>query len=237
MKVGTDGVLLGSWAPIRSARKVLDVGTGCGLVALMLAQKMATAGGRISAIDIEKDAAAQALENFQACPWPERLPTCVEDIHVSLQQFAESNADQEFDLVVCNPPFFESAIDAKNTARNTARTTHSLTPNTLFELARTVLKNDGRLCLILPYTKSDQTIEIATSNGFQLWTRTDVRPTPTAELKRVLFEFGMTKPSGEPDHSELIVEEARHQYTRDYEQLTRKFHLRYESNDTDHSSG
>ncbi len=227
MKVGTDGVLLGAWAPIREARRILDIGTGSGLVSLMIAQRSARIGSRVSAIDVDSNAAAQAVENFQDSPWPQRLPEAVETVHVSLQQYAIERTNDKVDLAVSNPPFFEPAFQTESSARSTARTTKTLGHRSLFEHAQTVLKNNGRFCLILPWEQAQSTIKIASSSGFVLWGRTDVRPTPKSRLKRVLFEFGKEPSSDGPVLDEIVIEESRHEYSKAYERLTKEFHLRY----------
>ena len=101
-------MLLGAWAPTRGAKRILDVGTGCGIIALMLAQRTVETDSRVSAIDIDSDAASQAVENFAASPWPSRLPSQSDEVQFSLEEFSQTSVRQ-FDLVVCNPPFFSNA--------------------------------------------------------------------------------------------------------------------------------
>jgi tRNA1Val (adenine37-N6)-methyltransferase len=241
MKIGTDGVLLGAWAPIRNAKTVLDVGTGCGLVALMIAQRSESIKSQISAIDIDQGASEQAIVNFRESPWPDRLPRHVNEVHVSLDQFAVQIAEAEtqssrsqsgtrlFELVVSNPPFFDSATSSSGSARQQARTVETLGRSSLFANAKSILIPTGRLCLVLPYGQATTTLGLADSMGFKLWSRTDVRPNLTSKFKRVLLEFGLGSDHKEAAHEELVIEESRHQYTEDYRKLTRAFHLRYEA--------
>jgi len=227
MKIGTDGVLLGAWAQIRDAKRILDAGTGCGIIALMLAQRTAEIGSRIAAIDIDENAAVQAVENFAASPWPDRLPGQRQEVHHSVEQFSCSeNADGGFDLVVCNPPFFSSPGSLPASSRNTARHATELDRTQLFQAAHRLLDANGRFCLVLPFEQADSTVESLAKLGLSLWSRTDVRPTPDSLPKRVLLEFGMIDTSHEI-HNDLVVETARHQYSEDYADLTRDFHLRY----------
>src|SRR5664279_1596216 len=111
MKVGTDGVLMGAWADVSAAEKILDIGTGCGLIALMAAQR---SNANITAIDIDEDATLQSKENFLSSPWHERI----EAIHATVQQF---QPDFLFDLIICNSPFFKNALKTPYHERNLAR--------------------------------------------------------------------------------------------------------------------
>ena len=226
MKIGTDAVLLGAWAPTRGAKRILDVGTGCGIIALMLAQRTNETDSRISAIDIDSDAASQAVENFAASPWPGRLPSQSDEVQFSLEEFSQPN-DRLFDLVVCNPPFFSNASLSPSESRSAARHAAGLPRDSLFELVFQLLTESGRFCLVLPFEQADSTIALANEHGFHLWSRTNVRPTPTSDLKRVLLEFGRESFEGVIEESELIVEMERHQYSSEYADLTKHFHLRY----------
>ena len=228
MKIGTDAVLLGAWAPIRGAARILDVGTGCGIVALMLAQRTVESDSQISAIDIDSNAAQQAVENFASSPWPDRLPSRSPAVHFSLDEYFQEmkSADQRFDFVVCNPPFFSQASHSPSEPRTAARHAEGLPRESLFRQVFQLLTDSGRFCLVLPFEQSDATIALGAKIGFHLWRRTDVRPTPTSELKRVLLDFGREE-AGELERSELIVETERHQYSDDYASLTKDFHLRY----------
>ena len=234
MKIGTDGVLLGSWAPIRDANTIVDVGTGCGLIALMIGQRTVAQRATVRAIDVDRDAAQQALENFSASPWRDRLPSHVEQIHISLQDFADdADAESRFDLAVCNPPYFTNDFLPSRDARRVARHTSLLPRRSLFLNSRRVLSPTGRLCLVLPYAQAAETIEVALETEFRLWARTDVRPNPTGQLKRVLLEFGRQSFDGsicadrDPIHDELVVEVTRNEFTDDYRALTEQFHLRF----------
>ena len=228
MKIGTDAVLLGSWTPLRQAKTILDIGTGCGIVALMLAQRSVSFASQISAIDIDQGAAQQALANFQESPWPNRLPVCAAEIHQSLQQFVDQDQSQGFDLIVCNPPFFEPNFAAVDPSRAKARSTQTLTRASLLSCAKSFFDDLGRLSIIIPYDQAAATIADAEVSGYHLWSRTDVRPTPISSLKRSLLEFGLSASnSDELTHGELIVETLRHVYSDNYRELTQNFHLRY----------
>ena len=234
MKIGTDGVLLGSWAPVRDAQRIVDVGTGSGLIALMIGQRTVASQAIVSAIDIDVDAAQQALENFSASPWRDRLPCQLSQIHESLQGFAlKFDTGSRFDLAVCNPPYFSNAYLPSGDARTVARHTSQLPRESLFLHSFQILSSTGRLCLVLPYNQAEATNKIAGEAGFRLFSRTDVRPNPQGEPKRVLLEFGKqpidqgTRFDHEPSHRELVVETSRNQFTAEYQALTQDFHLRF----------
>lgn len=228
MKVGTDGVLLGAWAPIRDAKQILDVGTGSGLIALMLAQRSRANASEVSAIDIDQGASEQAIENFQASPWPDRLPGSLDLTHCSLKEFAFvcTVTNSSFDLVVSNPPYF--AADNKQPApRLTARQTDDFSRRSFFQNVVSLLSVAGRICLILPFDQAEITIEVAKEFDLHLMSRTNVRANVAAtELKRVLLEFTSTS-NHSTSESELVIEKSRHEFTEQYAALTQDFHLRY----------
>lgn len=224
MKIGTDAVLLGAWAPIRGAKRILDVGTGCGIIALMLAQRTATIESRIAAIDVDESAAGQAVENFAASPWPDRLPGHVSQVHRSLEEFSQAD-DVRFDLVVSNPPFFASLGCMADSSRKVARQISEVDRRRMLLHLVRLLDDTATLCLILPFEQADAAIEITESEGMHLRSRTDVRPTPDSKPKRTLLELSTR--AADLGHNELIVELARHQFSERYAQLTQDFHLRY----------
>ena len=233
MKVGTDGVLLGSWAPVRGAKRTIDIGTGSGLIALMIGQRTVALKSVVHAIDVDSAAATQALENFSNSPCSERLPNRLSEIHLSLQELtAGLDRESPYDLAVCNPPFFSNSYLPDSAPRQRARHSDQLPRRSLFVDAHSILSATGRLCLVLPYEQAIETIQIAAEEGFGLLSRTDVRPNPTAELKRVLLEFtkrreGRHRNGSEIVHTELIVESKRHEFTAEYRTLTQDFHLRF----------
>lgn len=215
MKVGTDGVLLGAWADIRSCTKILDVGTGSGLIALMLAQR---SRAEIDAIDIDADACLQATENAEASPFRERIRI----YHSPFAEYAETNCIK-YDLIVSNPPYFIDSLKCPDQKRSQARHTDTLLLGDLIRGSKQLLTNSGRLALILPFEQLDTLLEIALSNGFYPCRRTDVIPQPGATPKRLLIELSALKTDFTT--GSLIIEEARHQYTKDYKALTCDFYL------------
>ena len=217
MKVGIDGVLLGAWTCIENTARILDIGTGTGLIALMLAQR---SDSIIDSIDINPNACAQASENIRLSPWSNRVN--VQEI--SLQDFAVKTI-QRYDLIVSNPPYFINSLKAPDDDRTTARHTDSLTHEDLISNSISLLKPLGRICIILPVTEADQCKNYALNNG--LFCRREVRviPKPNAVIKRILMEFGFQDCQNEI--TELVIEsDIRHQYSVEFTLLAKDYYLK-----------
>ena len=240
MKVGTDGVLLGAWAPIApNTSRLLDIGTGTGLIALMLAQRFSKqsqdqqAEGvintlnshlNIDAIDIDQSSIEQATENIKNSPFAKYITTH----HTSLQDYT---TQEKYDAIVCNPPYFVASLKCPDAQRTQARHTDSLSFDDLLQHSARLLNDGGSLSVILPITEGNQLIELAPKYGFTLTHLTEVHPTPTAPPKRLLLQFIMhnsqlNHSSSLISHSSLTIEIARHQYTPEYIALTRDFYLK-----------
>ena len=177
MNVGTDGVLLGAWCPVDGARRILDVGTGCGVIALMATQR--NSQSVIDAIDIDHDAIEEAELNFRNSPWSDRLTAIGGD-------FNNMDPEKRYDLIVSNPPYFTSGVLPTGDARITARHTGSLTYRQLFEGAARVMTEDGMLALITPTDAESDIIEAATFTSLPVRHLTRVIPVEGAEAKRTL---------------------------------------------------
>lgn len=224
MKVGTDGVLLGAWCSVEGASRALDVGTGSGLIAMMIAQRNELVS--VDAIDIDADAVSQATDNFRNSSFATRLKA-----HLwNFVQTSSSSKDVTFvpergtyDLVVSNPPFYSEQTECKGKKRHMARHTSSLPLNTLVENARSLLTDEGRLSLILPFESSDEVIGEAAMVGLYLVRRTDIRTTERKCPKRTLLEFGLNITDAQ--HDTLILSDATGQRTIQYSELTREFYL------------
>lgn len=217
MKVGVDGVLLGAWAGVSGAERILDVGAGTGLIALMLAQR---SPALVTAIEIEKQAAGEAMSNFASSPWKDRL----EVHHLSFQEFALT-VSTKFDLIVSNPPFFEKASKAASNERTLARHTDSLSYEELIIHSAGLLSENGSLAVIVPDEKSDELIRMAKHNQLHVSRITKVRPKPGRPINRVLLQW--TKQKQEPDIQELCVYESDGVFTPGYIELTRDFYLKF----------
>lgn len=218
MKVGIDGVLLGAWAPVdSSANRILDVGTGSGLIALMLAQR---SNAMIDAIDLDEGAVRQTGINVAASDWNNRIRVH----HQSLQNFAETQT-KVYDLIVSNPPFFISSLKAPDEARTIARHADTLTHEELLKYASELLKKTGRMCVILPVNEGLRCVESAWKFGLYCHQCVHVYPKPKSEPKRLLLEFGFT--ARETQLSSIEIETAeRHQYSAAFTALAKDFYLK-----------
>lgn len=217
MKVGTDGVLLGAWANVNGAASILDVGTGTGLIALMVAQRNAEAA--VTAIDIDSDAVDQALENVATSRWRERIAVTNADYGTFRQGELEL-----FDLIVSNPPYFKQSLKPDQKSRAIARHDHKLPHETLIERSVDLLTPAGRLSVILPYVEGSVFIAMAAAKGLFCIRKTNVYPTPDGGIKRLLLEF--SKVQQVLIENDLVVEDrGRHLYSKDYLSLTGDFYL------------
>ncbi len=215
-KVGFDGVTLGAWCDVKDCTRILDIGTGSGLIALMLAQR---SNAQITAIELDKNSIEQAKENFKRSVWNDRIV----GHHIALQDFVRQT-DDRFDLIVSNPPFFENSLKAKGVGRSNARHTDSLSQDELIDSVSRLLLPKGRFCVILPVTEADRLVQKAEKKELYCNQRTELSPTPTKEVKRVLLEFSHIKT--ELLKIQLIVEEDRHVYTQAYQELVKDFYLK-----------
>lgn len=218
MKVGTDAVLLGAWASTAHCTTILDVGTGTGIIALMLAQR---SEAEIDAIDIDADACNQAIENVACSPFAERIKVT----HNSCSEFAAAESGKRYDLIVSNPPYFVNSLKCPDNQRTIARHTDSLPLCELIREACSLLSPTGRIALVLPYEQLSEVEEIARQNALHISRQTDVIPIPEAKPKRLLVELSAPV-EGIKNRNTLIIEEARHQYTPEYIELTKDFYLK-----------
>ncbi len=219
MKVGTDGVLLGSWCNVTDAKRVLDIGCGTGLVSLMVAQRKLTA--TVLGIDISELAIGDCEHNFNASDWSDRLSAK----QISVQEFAHSY-DAKFDLIVSNPPFFNRSLKSEAQHKNLARHDDSLSFDDLFKCSAKLLSDTGFLTIIIPFDRQEESVKIALQQKLFLQRECFVYPKQESELpKRVLQVFGFDKITTTIER--LYVEKERHEYTDDYRELTKEFYLKF----------
>ncbi len=216
MKVGTDGVLLGCWSATREGN-ILDIGTGTGLIAIILAQRTTTA--LIDAVEVETEAYQQATENINACSWYERITPH----NLSIQNFKTTT---QYDLIISNPPFFVDSTKAAGTERNTARHTDNLSFADLVLSVVRLLSTEGIFSIILPINEAGLFVKLAAAQKLFLNRKCVIKPNPNRNPKRVLMEFSfLEKPL---ISEELTIEtETRHQYTKEYISLTKDFYLKF----------
>ena len=223
MKIGTDGVLLGAWTPlINNPFNVLDIGAGTGILSLMLAQRSNAAPnnvGIIDAIEIDEDAYEQCVENFEASPWGDKL-FC---FHAGLDEFVDEPED-EYDLIISNPPFYTDDYKSDNTSRDLARFEDALPFEELIEAAALLLSDNGIFSVIIPFKEEERFVSMCKELDLFPLKITRVKGTPTSEIKRSLLAFCRIEQTALID--ELVIEISRHNYTPEYIELTKDFYLK-----------
>lgn len=219
MKVGTDGVLLGAWAPLGQARRVLDIGCGSGLIALMLAQRSGDEV-TIDAVELDEAAAGQARENAAESPWPQRIRVHAQDIHHYAQRHAA-----EYDLIVSNPPYFEPAVACRDQARHNARYTETLTHGALLACAAQLLAEQGTFCVVLPHDVGAEFERLALQSGWHTAVKVNVSDRADTPLHRVLV--ALTRRETPLQAQALAIKQADGSYTDDFRRLITDFYLFY----------
>ncbi|OJV38356.1 MAG: tRNA (adenosine(37)-N6)-methyltransferase TrmM [Bacteroidales bacterium 36-12] len=218
MKVGIDGVLLGAWTEVFATdENILDIGTGSGLIALMLAQR---SDAKIDAIDIDEGAFKQSVFNISSSKWKDRMNV----YHTSLQAFCNKSTDK-YDLIVSNPPYFISSLKAPEKSRSTARHTDYLSHEDLLESSIKILKKTGRICLILPVDEGMQSVKYAESLNLFCNKMALVHPKPSSIAKRILLEFGFNNQDTLTSKIEIETEQ-RHIYSTEFSALLKDFYLK-----------
>ncbi len=218
MKVGTDGVLLGAWARVQGQEKeVLDIGTGTGLIALMLAQRT-TDKVNISAVEVEKEACEEAQYNFENSKWNHKLSlynTSIKNHHPKVK----------YDVIVCNPPYFTDTLKTPlKTARTLARHVDDLSFKELLTLTANLLPTTGNAFFVIPFKEEEYFIALAKESGLFVNKITRVKGREEVAVKRSLLAFSKQKHLIVED--ELVIEIDRHVYTQDYINLTKEFYLK-----------
>jgi tRNA1Val (adenine37-N6)-methyltransferase len=219
MKIGTDGVLLGAWTPLdNNPFSILDIGAGTGIIALMLAQR--SQAEQIDALEIDDEAYEQATDNFENSPWNDRL-FC---FHAGLDEFVEEPED-EYDLIISNPPFYTDDYKSDNSQRDLARFADAMPFEDLVEAADLLLSENGIFAVIIPFKEEKKFIALAEECELYPLKITRVKGTPTTEIKRSLLAFSRNENTDFPV-DELVIETARHIYTAEYIELTKDFYLK-----------
>ena len=218
MKIGTDGVLLGAWVSLeKNPQSILDIGAGTGILSLQLAQRCQAE--TLEAIEIDEDAFEQCVGNFENSPWGDRL-FC---FHASAQEYA-AEMEEEYDLIISNPPFYSDEYKSGDNKRNTARFTDTLPFRDLAIFAYQFLSEKGIFALILPRKEEENFIALALEVGLFPKRICRVKGNPTSEVKRSLMEFIFEK--SEIIEEELTIEISRHVYTEAYKNLVKDFYLK-----------
>jgi tRNA1Val (adenine37-N6)-methyltransferase len=220
MKVGTDGVLLGAWTPVpANAHRILDIGAGTGLVALMLAQR--TQNVMIDAVEIDAPSCIDAQKNFEISPWNDRLSLYAS----SFQDFAEK-AEFKYDLIVSNPPFFSRSLRNSCHRKATARHNGALSQEDIIAGALQLLSDDGRFSLILPVCDYEEFRRKASRAGLFECGRLEVIPNPGKPVKRIVSVWSK-KSVSKLDVESVVVELSRHNYSPDFKRIVSGFYLAF----------
>lgn len=218
MKVGTDGVLLGAWVDVENTNSVLDIGTGSGVIALMIAQRC---NAIIEAVEIDKTSAEQAKSNFEASPWSERLTLK----HVSFQNYSHNNSNK-FDLLVSNPPYFTNSLKSQTDERNLVRHTDELSNTDLLQGVVKLLSPKGRFCAVFPYVEGNIFIAQAANFGLYCNRKLHVQSKPNKPTLRILTEFSFEKKRLIEENLSIHTTQGE-EYTENYKALTADFYLAF----------
>ena len=217
MKVGTDGVLLGASVQSEQEKRILDIGTGSGLIALMLAQK---SKAQIDAIDLDEFSIKQAKENFNRSPWAGQLNA----IHDSLQNFCKK-AGRKYDLIVSNPPFFDQSLKSYKQSKNISKHTDSLKFEELASSIKQLLKKAGKAQLILPPAEAELLIHRARIEGLYCNKRIKICPLKGKAYNRLIFTLSFyQKPTEE---QEISIRETDYNYSSEYKAFTKDYYLNF----------
>lgn len=219
MKVGTDSVLLGAWLDIPPSGTILDIGTGTGILPLMVAQRDETV--QITAIEIDKQAALQAQENIERSMWRSRI----EVVHADFTQVAAS-LNKKYDCIISNPPYFQQSLLSPDEARTVARHTTALSFDSIFSLSREIVTAGGRLSLVIPANLYNEVNHTAMLYGWGATRLTHVRTTTRKQPKRVLCEWQRNYFSACTEDT-ITIHVPSGEYSEQYIALTRNFYLHF----------
>ena len=214
MKVGVDGVLLGAWADCRNIKYGLDVGTGSGLIALMLAQRSPEAF--IHAIDIDENACKQAEINFNNSPFTNRL-------NVESIDFLYFSPSLRYDLIVSNPPYFTHSLKSPDKNRNLARHNDHLPLEDLIKKSASLLSPQGKVAFILPFDQWEKAHSLAIENLLFLSRKTLVSSIQNHPPKRILLEYSFIDRLSE--ENSIYIGETKQTYSDEYRALTEAFYI------------
>jgi len=213
MKIGTDALLLGAWCKVEGKTNILEVGCGCGVISLMLAQRNSQA--QILAIDLDLPSVEESNENFDASPWAERL-------NAQQHNFMEAELTETIDLIVSNPPFFSNALESPKNSRNNARHSVTFDRALFFRKCKEITFDNGKIAIIVPF--EDAIVWTKIASEFHLHTNRimEVKDTKDRDSKRIMIEFGKEQVQLE---SETLILKENKTFSRDYVQLLNEFQI------------
>jgi tRNA1Val (adenine37-N6)-methyltransferase len=218
MKVNSDSVLLGSWVDTENAKKILDIGAGTGLIALMMAQRT---NALIDAVEIDKSACEQARDNILNSPWPDRIT-----LHQSSFQDYAQKTNEKFDLIVTNPPYFVNSLKSAEINRTIARHSDTLTHNDLLRYTAKILDESGHFALIISQTEGIRLIAEAINYGLYCQKKLFVKSTEEQKTSRILIEF-KKMPCLTKEETIIISSGKPKEYSAKYKKLTGDFYLNF----------
>jgi tRNA1Val (adenine37-N6)-methyltransferase len=217
-KVGTDGVLLGACADLSGAKRILDIGTGTGLIAMMAAQR---SQADIVAIEPDEDSYSQAAENVKNSLWSDRIVL----VNKEFQRFS-TDCINKFDVIITNPPFFKDSLKNPDVAKSSTRHSDSLSSEDILRGSGKLLNDNGSLQLILPYVEGTLFIAEAIDFGFFCNRIIKIKPNPAGEIIRLILKFERSKKL--LSERFLTIETGiRHRYTEEYKEITKEFYLKF----------
>ena len=216
MKVGSDAILLGIWTKLENVKNVLDVGCGSGIISLLIASR---SSAKIDAIDIDDHSVAESIENFSKSPFSARLKA----ENIDFKNFI-SVSEQNYDLIVSNPPFFTNDLLSPEIRKTKARHSVSLNYNELCAVSKKLLKENGRLSVVIPYFKHEEFINVARENSLYLNRKLLIFPKRGSSPNRVNMEFSKTNMSGIVTEY-FIIREENNNFTAQYHEWLNDYYL------------
>ena len=216
MKVGTDAVLLGAWVEVSGKKRILDIGTGSGIISLMLAQR---SEANITGLDIHKYSIEDAILNFANSQWATRLKA----IQSSFQEYA-TYCSESYDLIVSNPPFFTNSLKSPKQLKNISKHNDLLPYQDLISGIRKIIAASGKYCIIVPESDAVFINDLSTENDFHCIRQLTIYPKKSKPASRVIMEFSTSKPDV-VKKEKIIVRNDDNSYTSEYKLLTKDFYL------------
>lgn len=217
MKVGVDGILLGAWADVSGCERILDVGTGTGLIALIMAQR---SEALITAVELEENAAKEARYNAETTAWKKRIEIC----HDSFQNFVNGSSNK-YDLIVSNPPYFKNSLKARSEQRTVARHNDSLPFDELVRGAAKLLSNKGKFSVIIPINSVEELLELGIENHLYLCRKTKIKANKNKKCKRVMLEWCREETTS--TDNVLVLSNSDGTPSEEYKELTGEFYLKF----------
>ena len=219
MKIGTDGILIGAWVNVSKKFKALDIGSGTGIISIMLCQRNLNL--ELDSIELSPSAIIDAKINIENCNWGDRIKL----FHQDLKDF---HPDSNYDLIVSNPPYFKKSLQPSNSERSKARHQNDLKLEDILKFSNQNLTKDGSLNIILPFEQKSEAVEFAKKHGLNAKRECAVYPKPNKAPHRILIEFSKNENKQIIKESLVIEKAGRHNYSEDYKKLTREFYTIFE---------